>query len=211
MAPIPDSRAKPRAGGLLAWLAGFWRRPAPEPFVLPPMTQERLDEMLLWTLQHAWPALTSLARSGLRDTGALRRLRSCLARQERDSWLGVVEEAERLRRSLARVPDALPGVSFVRLIRLLNDRWFIPRGLLVACVPLDHRSGLADLSRLLRLEACLIHEWGNEGFQGGAVPVFLVSVAFPRPLPGPTIDNASKNYFDPMSAWVRLDTEVLRD
>lgn len=171
---------------------------------------EPVDAWLLWTCQVVWPALRRFAQSRLRDDAPLQRVVRTLPEEEKEAWHAAVNQMLKLQRTLQRNPRVHPAMIFIRLVKLLNETWFIPRQILIACVPVKHGPRLDDNSKiaeLIHLVVCRILKQQRFAFQDAEIPAYFVSMVFPPGSHYQPDKILTKNYFDPMSEYVLIDLD----
>ncbi len=90
--------------------------------------------------EEVWPALKGLVESDLQNWEGLLSAGATMVPERRQEWQALVGEAkEKLFPQDLGAPGGLVAeVQFHRLIKLLNERWFVPRQILLATGP-DNR------------------------------------------------------------------------
>jgi len=219
-----DDQRPAGSGTILQRLAALWQtlwksprlarprkpRDGPPEAALPIGFQapRAVDAWLLWTTQVVWPALRRLARTGLRDLSPLRRAVRTLPEEEKEAWHEAVDHVQRLRWTLQQNPRAEAVQVYVRLVKLLNESWFIPRRILLACVPPGRelrRPG--DITPSVPLVVCYILDQLRFAFQDAEIPVHFVSMVFPPGSHFQKDEGLTKNFFDPTSEWAVIDLD----
>jgi hypothetical protein len=177
----------------------------------PPIGSEASDPVeacLLWSVQTVWPALRRLAESNLFLWSPLNRIALTLPKQEREAWYAVLKEMRQTQSRLLEYPAAPLGSVFVRLVKVLNERWFIPRQILFACLPREVGPQIdVNIWKAAAVVVCRIAGQRCWSFRDAGVPLYEVAMVFP---PGAHYQKATvlaKNFYDPTSEWAVIDLD----
>src|SRR5258707_15703735 len=95
------------------------------------MDEVTLADWDLRSLEALWCALKRVAESGLSDFTRLRESAKSMSLKNRPLWEAFLDEQQ------VRIEDRLrngfaPAPAFYRLLKALNERWFIPRRMLIS-------------------------------------------------------------------------------
>ena len=196
------------------WKSSHWGRPRRQTgsgeAALPIGFQavQPVDAWLLWTAQVVWPALRRFARSHLSEISHLQRVARTLPAEAKPAWREAVRQVTRMRQTLRENPKVSAVHIFIRLVKLLNERWFIPRQILLACLPIESELRRSDnVADALHLIVCHIREQRKGTFQDADVPAYFVSMVFPPGAQSLRDESVKKNYFDPTSEWALIDLD----
>ena len=164
------------------------------------------EAWLLWSAQEVWPALRGLAKSNFSLWSPLDRVARTLPKKEREAWRAVVKEMILTRSKLLEDPLVLWDRVFARLVKVLNERWFLPRQILFACLPNpDAPPVVEDVWQAVRLVIYRTLVRHRFPFRDADVLLYEVSCVFP-----PGVHDQHRYYNDPASEWAVIDVDHLK-
>jgi hypothetical protein len=146
-----------------------------------------------------------LAKSNLSLWSPLNRVARTLPKEEREAWYSVMEEMNFTESKLREDPLALGDRVFARLLKVLNERWFIPRQILFASLPNRDASpdtqNVGEAVWLIIYRICACYRYA---FRDAEVLLYEVRCVFPPAAPRP-----HQHYNDPTSGWAVINVDFL--